>query len=70
MRFSKFGENLAGGNFGGSSLTTCLSCSKGVPQDSYGNFPVASSTREMPKDQTSDLMSYCEGFPDGSILSG
>lgn len=28
---SKLGENVPSGNFGASSLTTCLSCSKGVP---------------------------------------
>lgn len=67
---SNEGENLPAGNFGASSFTTCFSCSNGVPHDSYGNLPVANSTREIPNDQTSDLMSYCDGLPDGSILSG
>lgn len=63
-------ENLPAGNFGASSFTTCFNCSNGVPHVSYGNLPVANSTREIPNDQTSDLMSYCDGLPDGSILSG
>lgn len=58
------------GNLGGSSFTTCLSCSKGFDQRAYGNSPVASSTNEIPRDQTSERISYCEGFPFGSILSG
>lgn len=67
---SNEGENLPAGNFGASSFTTCFNCSNGVPHVSYGNFPVANSTREIPNDQTSDLISYCDGLPVGSILSG
>lgn len=67
---SNEGENFPAGNLGASSFTTCFSCSNGVPHDSYGNLPVANSTREIPNDHTSDLMSYCDGLPDGSILSG
>ena len=35
--------NWPDGRRGGSSLTTCLSCSNGFPQVAYGNLPVASS---------------------------
>lgn len=49
MKSSKYDVNIPVGSLGGSSLTTCLSCSNGVPHESYGNFPVASSTRDIPK---------------------
>jgi len=32
MKSSNSDENLPGGSLGGSSLTTCFSCSNGVPQ--------------------------------------
>ena len=43
MKSSNSGENFPAGNFGGGSLTTCLSCSKGVGEAAYGNFPEANS---------------------------
>lgn len=49
MKSSKYDVNTPGDSLGGSSLTTCLSCSNGVPHVSYGNFPVASSTSDIPK---------------------
>jgi hypothetical protein len=70
MRSSNSEENLPGGSLGGSSLTTCFSCSNGVPHMLYGNLNVASSSNEMPRLHTSDLISYCEGLPEGSIRSG
>lgn len=70
MKSSKSDEKSSGGSLGGSSLTTCFSCSNGVPQMLYGNLNVASSTNEMPRLHTSDLISYCEGLPEGSIRSG
>ncbi|KAE9537843.1 hypothetical protein AGLY_005815, partial [Aphis glycines] len=41
MKSSKYDVNIPVDSLGGSSLTTCLSCSKGVPHVSYGNLPVA-----------------------------
>ena len=70
IKSSNSDENWLGGNLGGSSLTTCFNCSKGVPQVLYGNFSVANSSNEIPKLHTSDLMSYWDGLPDGSIRSG
>lgn len=49
MKSSNCDVKIPEGNLGGSSLTTCLSCSNGDPHESYGNLPVASSTSDIPK---------------------
>jgi len=43
IKLSKSSLYKPAGSFGGSSLTTCFSCSNGFFHASYGNFPVASS---------------------------
>lgn len=70
MKSSNSGVYSFGGNSGGSPFTTAFNCSNGVPHVGNGNLPVANSISDMPKLQTSDRISYCDGLPCGSILSG
>lgn len=69
IKLRNWSENLpSSGNEGGSSVTTFDNSSKSVAQPEYGYFPMASSSTEIPKLQTSARISY--GVSGGSILSG
>uniref|UniRef100_A0A6B0U7Z6 Putative secreted protein n=1 Tax=Ixodes ricinus TaxID=34613 RepID=A0A6B0U7Z6_IXORI len=54
---------------GGSPCTTWVSCSKTLFHFGYGNRPVATSIKVIPRLQTSDLTSYPMPLA-GSIRSG
>jgi len=57
-KFTKLGEKLLEAcNRGGSPWTTWHNCSKTELHLGYGNLPVATSTRVIPKDQTSERTS-------------
>lgn len=56
------------GKAGGSESITLANTSKSVLQPLYGKQAVANSTKEIPNDQTSALMSYSLSLM--SILSG
>jgi len=56
------------GSFGGSSFTTCFSCSNGFFHASYGNFPVANSIwKTPPATSTIKLQTYRVGQKTGPV---
>ena len=71
MKLQKLGVKppLVGSN-GGSSWITLERSSKSEFQFWYGNWPVAISTKVMPKDQTSERISYVPLESGGWIRSG